>query len=339
MRSNKDLCLLCLKAEASVKGSHLVPAAFVQSMIGKRNYEDGHVIQPGDSRALRSFQGRANLNNTDPEIRQNEFVADFIFCGACEKRFGAFENAVIPQLNQKLKDAKQTANFPIIDRNNIFDTVQCVRINSPALSIFLYGVAWRMSILYLLKTGDSTFLSTERHESMRRELNAIMDFSPESTDNLTKFPAWPYLLLTCRAISNCTNNVVLSHPNYLDPYCFWMNEFLFVFSFDSGSLSLLKLISEVDGFINDGKGINQPNYPPIILDLTHSVWDKSTRQVLLQASGNLKGICSARLSRKLRISITEADEKIYSRALDIEKVKDLRFGLCYEQAFKELYFE
>ncbi|MFN8712541.1 MAG: hypothetical protein ACK5Z2_06785 [Bacteroidota bacterium] len=264
-RAPTDTCLLCGKDESSFKGSHLVPAGLLNKLIGKRDAEEGYSIQPDDeNKPIRSFFGRDNLNNQDTTQYPNEFKADYVFCTSCEKRFSTVENEILPYITQKYIEANQAQNFPILFKGD-YQVIQGIRIPSKLLAVFFFGVAWRMSIQYWVQTGQTTFLPPHHHELIRTKLDEVMDVNlTRLKEKSSGFPDWPFQLVSCREWKNHTANFVMPSPQYKYPYCFWMAEFIFIFSFGMDVMLRFLGPTELGLDINDGRFINPVGAAPFL---------------------------------------------------------------------------
>lgn len=335
-RTPQDQCLLCNKNTSDFKGSHLVPAGLIKTMIGKRYSEEGYVIQPDSDDPIRAFFGRDNLKNTDTTIYPNEFVADYVFCTRCENRLGVVENEILPFLSQKYIDPNQSVNFPVTNKGD-YKIIKGIRINQKHIAIFLYGVALRMSIQYWLQTGHQLFLRQEHHELIRNQLDKTMgdDIASFRTKS-QEFASWPYLFVSCREWKKQTKNVVVPHPGYINPYCFWMDEFLFIFSFSIESLLRFRGPSELGIEINDGSAINQNNTAPIFIDVPSKSWDHSNGTILRASSEDLKMKRIETLAKTKGISMEKANHSIHELAKKNEKESGKGYAFCFNEAFKTL---
>lgn len=338
-RFPEDTCLLCGKDESYFKGSHLVPAGLLNRMIGKRDYEEGYSIQPTeDEKPLRGFFGSANLKNEDTTQYPNEFKADFVFCTRCEKRFGTIENEILPYITRKYLDPNQAQNFPVRDEK-IYKAVQGLRIPPKLLAIFLFGVAWRMSIQYWIQTDQTTFIPSDQHELIRSKLDEVMDVDLIALkQKASAFPDWPHLIVSCREWKNYTMDLVLAHPDYAHPrpYCLWMAEFIFIFEFGIDNMVRFRGPTELGIEINDGRFINTCNAAPFFIDVSEQIWEQANENILLAVVGNFQNKRLSDLSAKLGISPKEANNKIRELADDKHKTTGRGYGLCFEEAYKEL---
>lgn len=336
-RNPSDTCLLCKKDEANFKGSHLVPQGLLNRMIGKRDYEEGYSILPTDeNKPLRGFFGSANLKNQDTTQYPNEFKADYAFCTACERRFGAVENEILPYITRKFLETNQAQNFPAQDEAT-YKVVRGLRIPPKLLAVFFFGVAWRMSIQYWIQMGQNTFLPAAQHELIRSKLDEVMDNDLAALhQKVLAFPDWPYLLVTCRDWKNYTANVVVPSPEYTNPFCFWMAEFIFIFGFGMDVMLPFHGPTELGIDINDGRFINYQNVPPFFIDVPEKVWDRSNESILYQVVGEFQSKRLIDLSQKLKVTSGEADKRIRALADAKHKETNIGYGFCFEEAYKEL---
>lgn len=338
-RKPEDSCLLCAKAPADRKGSHLVPAGLLKSMIGNRSYEEGYAIEPSSDDPIRGFFGRNNLQNTNTAITPNEFVADHIFCTACEKRLAVVENEIQPYILQKYLGPKQRENFPETSKGT-YAVIKGLRIPPKRLAVFFYGIALRLSIQYFLKTGQKLFLPEQHHELIRKHLDEAMDVDRKQFfEKAEKFPDWPFLLISSRSSSSQLANVVIPHPEHMEPYCFWMNDFVFIFSFSIEKLVRFRGPNEFGTDINDGSAINSNGATPAFTDVSAFFWDRANDIIRTKAMGAFQDKRLTELSQKHNIDPKVADTKIRALADKIHAESGKGYATCYDEAFKLILSE
>ncbi len=229
-RSPDDICLLCEVNKATAKNSHYTPAALIASCIGKRNYEDSKRIETGGEKPLDSYYGSANLQNTDPTIKQHHHAADFIFCPTCEKNLSVLESEINPFLTKSIRDPNQKGNLPETDLGTS-KYMTCNRVDSKLLFLYFYSIIWRQSIQQRLDKGAEVLKKQEEtfiHDCLKSNLKGSLREMLAG-----EFEIVPLVVVTADEFEEPDYNLIMPHSKFINPYCFCANEFLIIIDFYS----------------------------------------------------------------------------------------------------------
>lgn len=343
-RNPEDKCLLCQQSKATQKGSHLIPASLVASMVGKRYYEQSHSIMPNSDKPIDTAYGRSNLKNANTEQRQIQFVKDFIYCPECEKKLAVLESEINPVLTLKIKDTNQKQNFPESKLASGFPFVTCSRVNPEIFKLYILSLIWRLNDLYYLNTGKP-FLKDEDSEWIRLRLTESMGMSLNEISqkcNSKLLEEMPFAI--CGCVEDLPTdidredgfaNLSVPHPHYIQPYCFLFNNYMVVFGFTNKQLESSEEIIHLKDF-NVNKRLLNVSGPIKVGIVSPENWKNFTIYLWRVVAYEFKYLRAEELSKKNGQTIDECNELIMEKAKEISQATGNGFGECYDEAFKVL---
>lgn len=126
---NANICKLCEVNVADKRNSHIIP-----KFLGKKLFEG---VLPRQALEIHPSGKQKKVQDTSKE--------DFIFCSDCEQRFEIIETLVSKNLHN-LSDYLNYSNFFELKKIDNQEYIECKKIKSNELIIFIYSVLWRISI-------------------------------------------------------------------------------------------------------------------------------------------------------------------------------------------------
>lgn len=331
-RTAEMLCLLCLKEKSTKTNSHFVPAALLKSNIGARDYEEAYTISPSEEQSLDSFKGRNNLNNNNTEKKQNPHSANYILCPSCENELSIWENEMNPIFSKEIFKNTLNQNFQIKKTLNNVDYLECSKVNSDVFVLYFYSIVWRLCIQYKLTQGQDFLVSTEI-ELLRKIIYDNLPHQKLAKGNIP-ISRIPFLISTCLSPDiNRTSNSVLCHPQYQNPYCFYINDFIILLSF-LGSESLRNKI-----------GVTNPISTLIVNNIENSVkivlfkkeeWLTKQEDISTKIAKAFTQRYINDLSKMTGMSLNECDNLLHSQAKLINEQTGMRYGEAFVEGFRRI---
>lgn len=228
-------CKLCKIAEANQKGSHLTSCFMVNSMLGERDDEKGHLL---------SSEGGDYSKN----IKADAIKEDYIFCRGCESRLSYLEGYFSSEYTNKVDKLSFASNFPNSKLNG-FSICQPTNINPSAFNLLINSILWRAHI-----SNKPLFVKYKIPEAEAEQIRLTLDtvLPPyenfkvggkrqrwiselESVKELIKF--YPYVILrTELQDQDRTGNFIYFSDVEDNPYHHIINEFVILSFFKSGDL-------------------------------------------------------------------------------------------------------
>lgn len=224
-RSPQDTCLLCKTHLATKKNSHIVPKFWVKDMlITDDNQREGWLISTTPK----------NLNKTGQKV-QDSPKQDYLFCPACEGKFGVLERYTANHFYNRFRDPAAAQDFPITrNQRPETDFITALKVDTIMFKLFMYSIIWRASI-----STDQVFknfkLPGETEERLRELLHTfVMETEPATMayiqQHATEFPHLPMNVITTEVAMNATANMV---QPFIDPtvgnVLLFANEFIVIF--------------------------------------------------------------------------------------------------------------
>lgn len=345
IRTQEDDCLLCQLNKATKKGSHMIPASLVDSMVGKRNKEESYKIRPASEAPIDVAFGRGNLKNTNPEHKQIQFVKDFVFCPECEGKLAVLENEINPVLTTKIKDSKQKQNFPETKLPSGISYLTCEKVNTDVFKLYVLSLLWRLHISYYLEIGKP-FLRNEDSDWIR--LRLIESVGINIKENNQKCDSklleqLPFVLCGCledivkdeSSEEEDFFNLAIPHPDYIRPYCFLFNNFLVVFGFTSDQLESVDELIHLKHFSVNKKLLNTTG-PIKVVVIKPDSWLNFTKIVFGSGAREFVMERAQKISQKYGLTLEESDDKIRIKINEIRQGTEKRYGDWYDEAFKIL---
>lgn len=221
-------CKLCKNNEANQTGSHLFSAFFVESMLGKRDEETGHLITGSPDLDYRKDVGAEPIKE------------DYILCRGCEQRLSYLEGYISQEFTQKINKQRYSENFPTEQVENL-EVKSALRTNTKAFKLIIYSILWR-ACLTDKPLFKSFLLPDEVMESLRESLDKLLPPYEnhkvkmkrpvwlKSIDADDQFPDYPFIIIKGLTSEDENNrNSTFLHPNFNQPYHLLLNEYLILF--------------------------------------------------------------------------------------------------------------
>lgn len=229
-RTSGDLCLLCQRnqepeiAHSTATNSHFTPMGIIQTNTGRRDYEFTASINIASDEPIEIYYGRANLENTDPIIREDPHTADYIFCQDCEDRLATNENEIIDILNNKLRNPNHSRNFPVTELENGVSFKECARVNVLSFKLFFYSIIWRQNLQQQLKHEGKGVLDEAVQEKLR--LAIVSGLYDVLEENELLVNCFPFSIITANEFDDSTRHFICPHPKGNYPEVFCINDYI-----------------------------------------------------------------------------------------------------------------
>ncbi len=314
-RAKTDDCLICLKNSADKTNSHLIPASLIKHSIGKRDYEQSYQISAFKAK-IDEFFGRANINNTSTEIKQNHFARDFYFCSECEKRLGVLEGEIVPYLSEKIKDKKYSSIFLRKTSFVGLPYVELQKTDFVNFQVCIYSIVYRMHLLYSIDYNQQ-ILKHDEVEDLRKITYHFL-YGEEETGQLEDLlDHYTFVLLTADKFTNSTKNVALTGDFWDKPNIFMLFEYsvLFYSAYDDKD--------EIKSPLADL--YNLYGSQPKIGILTEELWDSILYNLMKLTASDFLNSLGKKLSKVSGFSIEICKALIYQEARKIEREEN-KFG-------------
>ncbi|MCW3789363.1 hypothetical protein [Plebeiibacterium sediminum] len=221
--------MLCKTKYADKTGSHMVPHFLlkrIENIKGKkgRGYELGFTIQESEIKfhfgqsvlpeKLEEVIGE--ITDKEREENRNPHIVDHIFCSDCEKRLAVVESAYAKTITKTGTEDYESG------------------IISSLGMLFWASIVWRMSI-----NGKSgVILKSDQNEKLRQILDC---FLPDKIENLDEngikenglMNSMSYKLMRLTELNDEDAKFLLFHPDFYNPLCILIGEFLLCFSLEN----------------------------------------------------------------------------------------------------------
>lgn len=230
-----DKCNLCKKNDANKTGSHIVPHFLlkrIENIEGKtgRGYEIGFTI--GRLKAESHFgmsvqpetleETYGEITNDDISNNTNPLIVDNFFCSDCEERLAKIENLYAMTIRKVEKTNYQSG---ISSGNGI---------------LFWASIFWRLSV-----NGKNGIQLTEnQNEFLRNILDTFLprkngEFNNELFTSSDIVQNVSYKIMRCHNNEKDDSKWMLFHPEFIDSFCLFIDEFVIIFSLN-GSFEEIK---------------------------------------------------------------------------------------------------
>jgi len=225
-------CKLCLTAEATQTGSHLLSAFMVESMVGKRGQEKGYLINAKANFDYRNDTGAKSI------------IEDYILCRGCEQRMAYVEAYVCGEYRDKIRNNQFKENFIAEDVENLdYRIIISKRVNPIAFMLFICTIIFRLSISKN-EIATNFKLRANEEERLREIINQSLpvyeNFKVKikqsnwlryinSKSNL--FEGLYHITATYSDLRDRTRAIIFNHPQFRHPYNFMFNQFIILFFF------------------------------------------------------------------------------------------------------------
>ena len=243
-------CAICLTAEATQTGSHLLSAFMVESTIGKRGNEKGYILDDEPNFDYRINTGAAPI------------VEDYLFCRGCEQRMSYVEGYVCSEYRDKFKKGAFHSNFKSVSEKN-YSIQEAFHVNYYAFLLFLCTVLLKIS-LTKKKLFNAFELRPDEQEKLRNLINECLPpyldykvkikqthFLRDITQKAELFQDLYFVLVTYENLADETTSFNTADPYYRLPYNFMFGQVILYFFFSkprSGGkyLDFFKLLDELE---------------------------------------------------------------------------------------------
>lgn len=253
-RTKEMLCALCQLNKADATGSHFAPAWLIESTIGERDKEEAYVLD-AYSNNIEVYFGRGNLKNSNPEIKKNFHVQDYIFCNDCEKKLGDIESEVAPFIRQRIRLEKYRSQFSVTTLDDTM-TLKITKQFSPAIfHTFIYSVIWRICLQHRLDLNNSA-IQANIEENIRyflvKQLSVPIKTLRKERFNLP----YPYTVFTANDIEIEDSTVINVDSEFTNPALFFVSSIMVLFHFGS-ALKYRKYSKRLPESLNEEKFANE----------------------------------------------------------------------------------
>lgn len=281
VRTPNDKCFICLENDATKKNSHLIPAAFLNLSLGKRNNEASFEISTNPNK-IDAFYGRANLKNRSTKIKQFHWARDYYFCPECEKRLGKLESDISPHITTKLRDSRFKQNYDWIEagKKGELPIVVLKKANADAFNTLMLSIIWRVAILYTLEKGIRPLTPIDLMV-IRRIIHSYLYEIEQDYQLLCD--QYGLIIITAENFLEPTRNIGMTDDYFKRPIIFYIFEFL-IFAYSAqdfenarqiGSKKYFKLPPQTDL-------LNFCNLPPKLAIVGAKFWDEINQKLLSQ---------------------------------------------------------
>lgn len=234
------ICKLCLKANATKTGSHILPFSLIR---GALNFESSKErgkelifkissnsntpeVYIGQSVLPEKIEELENELKNTKQIDSNLATEDFIFCPICENRLAILEGYF----------SENVINFLLKDTTIFKDDKIPYKINKAMpnlIRLYTYSLFWRLSI----STKNKNFKLKEKEErKLRALLDSCLDINLEkliknSNEKSAIINAKPITILYNELHGESTENPIFIDPIAKSPYMLFANRFVFILYF------------------------------------------------------------------------------------------------------------
>lgn len=182
VNGHDEFCKLCKRNKANKTNSHIVPAFWLESQIGKRGNEKAYLTTENPKQ------------NYPENVEAEGLTEDFILCGDCEKRLGYVESYFSAEVIQKIEDKNFIANFEkkVSKHGNL---LKCKRVNPITFHLLIYSIIWRAAI-----SNQPVFSHFTLPEEVLEDLRFTLDlFLPNTVNHKIEIKQDKWL----KTIENC----------------------------------------------------------------------------------------------------------------------------------------
>ena len=231
-------CKLCNQSEANQTGSHLFSAFLVESMLGKRGKEIGHLITASPELDYKKNVGAKPI------------IEDYILCRGCEQRLSYLEGYISQEFTKKIDLQEYNINFPTVTIEN-FTLTTSLRVNPIAFKLIIYSVLWRSSIsnnfLFnhfllpdVIMEDFRVLLNTALPEYKNHKVKIKRsEWLKSLNESQIAIPNYPFTIIKCVNENGEENkNFTFLHPEFKQPYHLLLNEYLILFFPSSSNVDI-----------------------------------------------------------------------------------------------------
>jgi len=254
-------CAICLIAEATQTGSHLLSAFMVESTVGKRGSEKGYIIDDEPNFDYRINTGAAPI------------IEDYMFCRGCEQRMAYVEHYVCSEYRDKFKNNSFQTNFKFTNATG-YDLQEALYVNYNVFLLFLCTIIYRVSI-----SKKKLFAGFELRPDEQERIRLIIDeclppyknfkvkikrphFIRDINAKSALFQDLYFVLATYEHLKDETQSFNIADQYYRLPYNFMFGQIVLYFFFTKPRsaakyLDFFGILSEVDLIsVVNGEGAN-----------------------------------------------------------------------------------
>lgn len=229
-RTSTDKCLLCEERDATQKNSHIIPAALLKSLIGKRDKEHSYVIDTATA-TIDEYYGRDRLDNPSTEIKEHSHARDFYFCPDCERELGKLESRVCPPLTDQIRDPKFSSNYRTKSTGDLV-IEELPKVSADDFNVFFLSIILRQALQRKFDDGVSVF-SDNDVETIRLILNSYLWGDDETYQTFNNL--FGLMIFSAESFDDPTANMTSALSHREKPHIFLINEF-WVFVYKMGDL-------------------------------------------------------------------------------------------------------
>lgn len=274
-RKPTDKCLLCGVNDATKTNSHIIPAALLKSMIGKRDKEHSFVIDTSKA-VTDEYFGRDRLDNPSTEIKEHHFARDYYFCDECEKKLGTIESKMSPPLTSEIRDPKYSGNYRSKSVGGLIHK-ELPKISSDDFNVFFLSIIWRQALQRKIDDGVSV-LSDAELETIRVIVHSYL--SGDEATYQSFCDQFGLMIFTADSFDNATMNVASALNHRKRPYIFLINEF-WVFVYPANDFAESRKLAQPNDYFHIPPFVPYLNYPgvtPNVIFLPKDLWTDTLKK-------------------------------------------------------------
>lgn len=303
MRTPDDICLLCNTNHSTKKNSHWIPMGMIKSMVGKRNYEESYQFSNFQKEKLDVYFGRSNLKNTNPEIKDNHYALDFIFCDECEEKLGRLESKVIPIIQDEIRLENKKANYAEVFSENGITHKECLRLDNIFFRLFIYSIIWRFVLIHRIEDGIS-IVSAETEENLRDIINKGLSLNVEEIVQ-KEIPSLDFQVYTADSFEDKTEGAVYTENIHKMPSFFFANQFIILF-YENGFEVTGDYFYPIAKLVEAENVLNDVDENPKIGFITNAYYKQILNRILTDGAKAILNTLANEVSRCTGLSLTES---------------------------------